>query len=293
LKFVQLKLRSLRINKTDVVNAHHHVVANVDRFSIQLEHVIRSCNNIQLIAPRLECKKRFDIGLRIKSDRLGGVTGSVVEYVNLDILKVMSSIFSMSKSLYEASTNMVRQSGLGDNTSFAIVVAGGGGVQAIDGPSAPGTPIQATPEYVLNPLAIYRLARKAVAEKEKHAPELIASPEAHVAASEAASASSWGHANVGPHINQTQSVSSMFNTDGFHYNSTPQSAPASGSDVGDLQMFFSSDFDTIWQPAETILETSQLGGIAPWESDSSVRAGFEANEFDVFMPNFAWPLPDV
>lgn len=212
---------------------------------------------------------------------------------NLDILKVMSSIFSMSKSLYEASTNMVRQSGFGDNTSFAIVVAGGGGVQAIDGPSTPGTPIQATPEYVLNPLAIYRLARKAVAEKEKHAPELIASPEAHVAASEAASASSWGHANVSPHINQTQSVSSMFNTDGFHYNSTPRSAPASGSDVGDLQMFFSSDFDTIWQPAETILETSQLGGIAPWESDSSVRAGFEANEFDVFMPNFAWPLPDV
>jgi hypothetical protein len=212
---------------------------------------------------------------------------------NLEILKVMASVFSMSKSLYDASSNMVRQSGLGDNTSFAIVVAGGSGAQTIDGPSLPGTPIQSTPEYVLNPLAIYRLARKAVPEKEKHAPELIASPEAHVAASEAASSPPWGHTNFGPHVKQTPPVSSMFNTDGFQYNSTPRSAPASGSDVGDLQMFFSSDFDTIWQPAETILETSQLGGIAPWESDSSVRAGFEANEFDVFMPNYAWPLPDM
>ena len=79
---------------------------------------------------------------------------------NLEILKAMSSLFSMSKSLYEASTNMVRQSGLGDNTSFAVVIAGGNAMQAIDGPSAPGTPIQSTPEYVLNPLAIYRLARE-------------------------------------------------------------------------------------------------------------------------------------
>lgn len=211
---------------------------------------------------------------------------------NLDVLRAMAAIFSMSKSLYEASANMVRQSGLAENMNDVISVPIGISSQ-VDGPSAPGTPIQSTPDYILNPLAIYRLARKSVPEKEKHAPELIASPEAHIAASEAVRSPSWPQANHSRQNHQVQTVSSLFNNDGYQYTSTPGSAPASGSDVGDLQMFFSSDFDTIWQPAETVLETSQLGGIAPWESDSRLRTGFEANDFDVFMPNYAWPLPDI
>ena len=40
-----------------VVRKHHHVVASVDRLSIQLEHVIRLCNNIELIAIRSEREK--------------------------------------------------------------------------------------------------------------------------------------------------------------------------------------------------------------------------------------------
>lgn len=40
--------------------------------------------------------------------------------------------------------------------------------------SVPGTPAQSTPEYVLNPLSIYRMARKAV--HEKHAPERVRRP---------------------------------------------------------------------------------------------------------------------
>jgi hypothetical protein len=41
-------------------------------------------------------------------------------------------------------------------------------------PSIPGSPVQMTPEYVLNPLAIYRMARRTV--HEKHAPEESTSP---------------------------------------------------------------------------------------------------------------------
>lgn len=41
-------------------------------------------------------------------------------------------------------------------------------------PSIPGSPVQMTPEYVLNPLAIYRMARRTV--PEKHAPEESTSP---------------------------------------------------------------------------------------------------------------------
>ena len=212
---------------------------------------------------------------------------------NLDVLRLMSSLFSMSKALDEASAHMVRQSGLGANMSVNIATADGNATQTIDGLSAPGTPIQSTPEYVLNPLAIYRLARKAVPEKEKHAPELIASPEVHIAASEPASSPSWGQVNLSPQNNQIPALSSMLNNDGIQYSSTPRSAPATGSDIGDLQMFFSSDFDTIWQPAETILETSQLGGMAPWDSDARLGTDFGVQDFDVFMPNCAWPLPDI
>ena len=147
---------------------------------------------------------------------------------NSDVLRLMSSLFSMSKSLYDASANMVRQSGLGTNMTVNIATADGNATQTIDGPSAPGTPIQSTPEYILNPLAIYRLARKAVPEREKHAPELIASPEVHIAASEPASSPSWGEANFSPQIGQIPAVSSMLNNDGIQYSSTPRSAPATG-----------------------------------------------------------------
>ena len=41
----------------------------------------------------------------------------------------------------------------------------------IDSLSTAGSPVQYTPEYVLNPLAIFRMARKDICDKEKHAPE--------------------------------------------------------------------------------------------------------------------------
>ena len=41
----------------DVVNVYYYVVASVDHFSIQLEHVNRPCNNIKTIAIRLESEK--------------------------------------------------------------------------------------------------------------------------------------------------------------------------------------------------------------------------------------------
>lgn len=48
-------------------------------------------------------------------------------------------------------------------------------------PSIPGSPVQMTPEYFLNPLAIYRMARRSV--QEKHAPEESTSPLSSTASS--------------------------------------------------------------------------------------------------------------
>ena len=41
----------------DVVNVHYYVVASVDHFSIQLEHVNRPYNNINTIVVRFVRKK--------------------------------------------------------------------------------------------------------------------------------------------------------------------------------------------------------------------------------------------
>jgi hypothetical protein len=57
MKCVKLKLRILQASQLGVARRHHHVVASVVRFSIQLEYVYKPCNNIQLIAMRLERKK--------------------------------------------------------------------------------------------------------------------------------------------------------------------------------------------------------------------------------------------
>ena len=208
---------------------------------------------------------------------------------NLDVLKDMLPIFSMSKSLYEASANMVRQSGLGDQICDGVSSANDNTTNDIGCPTAPSTPVQATPEYVLNPLAIYRLARKAVPEKEKHAPEMFGSPEAQGTRTPSANSPSWAsQSNVAQSIPQQQPPDL---SNGMQYTSTPRSNPMAGSNAGDLQMFFSSDFDTIWQPADTILESSQWGGMAPWESDPSLRTGFSTGDFDMFMPNYSWPIP--
>ena len=213
---------------------------------------------------------------------------------NLDILKLMMPLFSMSKSLYEASANMVRQSGLGDQIDVRLsMIDMRNGSNGIEGPTAPGTPVQSTPEWVLNPLAIYRLARKAVPEREKHAPELHQSPEARATAPDAAASSLWKELST-----SSQSGRGVQNTfvdsDGFTFGSIPRSVPVANSDASfdDLQMFFSSDFDTVWQPADTFLESSHGGGIAPWESEARPRTSLGTGELDMFMPNYSWPLSE-
>ena len=210
---------------------------------------------------------------------------------HLDVLQEMMPLFSMSRSLYEASAHVVRQSGLGGQICEGLLNVDGNEANGVERPTAPSTPVQSTPEYVLNPLAIYCLARKAVPDKEKHAPELIASLEAHSTASNTAGSPFWV-AQANP-IQASNTPQTLPLGNGLMYTTTPRSVPTAGSDTSDLQMFFSSDFDTIWQPADTILESSHLGGMAPWESDPMLRAGLGAGDLDFLMPNYSWPLPEA
>lgn len=224
---------------------------------------------------------------------------------NLEVLKLMMPLFSMSKSLYEASASMAQQSGLADHMDLGLL---DGRQHTVEGPTAPSTPVQTpTPDYVLNPLAIYRLARKVVPEKEKHAPELIASSKPTPAASDITVAETnvsattntstwqqspftqtWPIQQPPAFVDQSSPYANVPNMGNF---AVPLSSPATSFD--DLQMFFTADFDTNWQPADTILESSQSGGIPPWESESRPRPGFGGPQMDMFIPSYPWPLSET
>lgn len=179
---------------------------------------------------------------------------------NLEVLKAMMPLFSMAKILFDASRAMISLSKLCDEICGPSVDPQP--IGSVEGPTAPSTPVQATPDYVLNPLAIYRLARKAVPENEKHAPELIANALTEVIkTTDNQAVLSWP--NPTSYDNQTSVSSEAHN---LHYADLQQTAPSVASEFSDLDMFFSSNLDRIWQPADTILESSQWGGIAPWES---------------------------
>lgn len=93
---------------------------------------------------------------------------------NLKVLKALQSMYAVAELLSNAAEKMLGKIGVGLNGSI------GGPSIVLDEPyeqdaadeeerSQPGTPVQSAPDYVLNPLSIYRMARKNIIEK--HAPE--------------------------------------------------------------------------------------------------------------------------
>jgi hypothetical protein len=90
-------------------------------------------------------------------------------------LKMMTPLFTTAQRCYDSAAYMLKKAGFGPQ----IVEENGvpevpSQLHDVDDHSAPGTPAHGSPENVLNPLSIYRLARKAV--RERHVTEPAASP---------------------------------------------------------------------------------------------------------------------
>lgn len=110
-----------------------------------------------------------------------------------------------------------------------------------------GVPAQSAPDYVLNPLTIYRMARRTI--PERHAPERIAS-----------------------------------STTGGSAQATDISPPMlTGADE---LMLFTSDLGWTWQPAETAMESGlEHTGLHPWvggaqlQSDRQEQGGSWGHQF--------------
>ncbi|KAI1881358.1 hypothetical protein JX265_000184 [Neoarthrinium moseri] len=92
---------------------------------------------------------------------------------NISALKRMVPIFQLGKPLYAAASNMVREGGFDINELADEHLARTNITQDNDSPVTLEPPPQFTPDYILNPLAIYRMARRDIDDQEKYAPERI------------------------------------------------------------------------------------------------------------------------
>jgi hypothetical protein len=116
--------------------------------------------------------------------------------------------------------------------------------------SPPGTPAQSAPDYVLNPLTIYRMARRTI--PERHAPEKIASTSS---------------------------------TTGGNFAEVNDISPPTLTGEDEL-MLFTSDLGWTWQPAETAIGSGpDHTGLHPWiggmglQNDGSEAGGLWGHHF--------------
>ncbi|KAI7234790.1 hypothetical protein KC330_g4622 [Hortaea werneckii] len=159
---------------------------------------------------------------------------------NMEALKKMRSLHSVSELLLNAAERMLNRLGL-QNRGQNVVLDQPYLDQDQDEEqrTAPGTPVQSTPEYVLNPLSIYRMARKSI--PEKYAPEKIPSPNT--------SGQQMSHDVPGDP------------------SSIPAPAAAGPDSFQDILSLFTEDpsrWD--WQPSETVVGSHDDSfGLPPWE----------------------------
>lgn len=113
--------------------------------------------------------------------------------------------------------------------------------------SLPGTPVQSAPDYVLNPLSIFRMARKSI--PERHAPEkagFLSTPN-----------------KVLPESGGDQTPSGPV---GDGHLRSDSAAPEFGqASLEELQTLFMSDLGWAWQPADTAVGSGiDETGLLPW-----------------------------
>lgn len=182
---------------------------------------------------------------------------------NIEALKYMRRLYTVADLLSAAAESMLEQvetlsasAALNQN----VIPDDPYAEQDHNEHTVPGTPVQSTPEYVLNPLSIYRMARKGIVEK--HAPERQGktatsitsrqSPYQYISNSRTSTTASGGNINL---LSTETDVA-----DGNH--------PISlRTGYEDLLTFFTSDpSGWAWQPSDTAVDSHfESIGLPPWE----------------------------
>lgn len=201
---------------------------------------------------------------------------------NIKALRYMQSMYAVAEMLTNAAEKMLERVSVGpDGTpaGHSIVPDEPYPSTETDGGerSAPGTPVQSAPDYVLNPLSIYRMARKAI--PEKHAPEK--QPNATSPSISSASQSKLQRRATLQHV----PLEGM--PEAHEQSTATQADPAwtTGGQSGfdDLLSLFTSDpSGWTWQPSDTAVGSqNESNGLPPWEPT------YVDQQLDAWMPMFS------
>ncbi|KAJ5247644.1 hypothetical protein N7468_002627 [Penicillium chermesinum] len=176
---------------------------------------------------------------------------------NIESLKLMGSLSVISNSLCSAAETMLDRSGIGSEVVAQNSIP--------DDPYQPnGDEDPSAPDYVLNPLSIFRMARKSI--PERHAPEKAATSSAP---NSAVCESSIDPSDPSTHDpERTASNEAMFGQ----------------ASLEELQTLFMSDLGWAWQPADTAVGSGIEGaGLLPW------AGGYPVTQAEPWLPVFPFP----
>ncbi|XHG05642.1 hypothetical protein AWENTII_008858 [Aspergillus wentii] len=173
---------------------------------------------------------------------------------NIVALKKMQSLNAIAESLCSAATTMVERSGIESEIVRQNNIIPDDPYSSADESthSSPGTPPQSAPDYVLNPLSIYRMARKSV--PERHAPEKN-TPSIHIQ-------------NRSGDLGRTPRTDTQDNA-----------VSVDQANLDELQTLFMSDLGWAWQPADTAVGSGIEAGLLPW-------AGGIHSQGESWLPTF-------
>lgn len=130
------------------------------------------------------------------------------------------------------------------------------------------TPVQSAPDYVLNPLTIFRMARKSI--PERHAPER--------ASTASAPTSAISENRVDAVRSPCEVISDSQADNG------PAGLRADQASLEELQTLFMSDLGWAWQPADTAVGSGTEGaGLLPW------AGGYPNTQTQPWLPVFPFP----
>lgn len=214
---------------------------------------------------------------------------------NVKALKIMRSMYAAAIPLSKAADSMLEKVGIeseegrcGGQNLIPEDPYSNNEADETASQSAPGTPAQSAPDYILNPLSIYNLARKSI--PEKHAPQkqpnisqttptFTPTPQSRPTPTGA-----YPHSNghqIGPgRGNDGHSGDESLLAPELRVGST---APIEQINFEELQSLFTSDpTGWTWQPAETAVGSrNEAVGLPPWES-----SGLDG-QLDAWIPTFA------
>ncbi|KAJ5503751.1 hypothetical protein N7463_006625 [Penicillium fimorum] len=190
---------------------------------------------------------------------------------NINALKLMGSLNAIASSLSSAAETMLARSGIESEAVTRNIIPDDPYQSAEEEDTSDDLrqpPVQTAPDYVLNPLTIFRMARKSI--PERHAPEK--------AGNTSASDSVLPESSVDIDHSPCEIVSDTGADNG------PAELEIEQPSLEELQSLFMSDLGWAWQPADTAVGSgTEGGGLLPW------AGGYPTTQPQPWLPVFPFP----